>query len=272
MSDLKPEKTIAKKKDKKDKAEKKAAKLAKAAAAATTDKAAKKEKKAKKKEDKADRKRPREEEAHVRRSPRLAPSTTPAVPAVPEMALAKAAPSAESADVWRAKHLIESSEALPDPVRAFSDAPFDTRILQQFQKLGWTEPSPVQAQAWPIAMGGRDIIAVAKTGSGKTLGFLLPIFHRVRDELPLDAMTGPLAVVLAPTRELAVQIHLEAERFGTPAGVKVACVYGGTPKGPQIGVLSRGRPAVVVATPGRINDILALDSPPVTDLKERASL
>ncbi|EOD35287.1 hypothetical protein EMIHUDRAFT_71113 [Emiliania huxleyi CCMP1516] len=114
-------------------------------------------------------------------------------------------------------------------------------------------------------MGGRDIIAVAKTGSGKTLGFLLPIFHRVRDELPLDAMTGPLAVVLAPTRELAVQIHVEAERFGTPAGVKVACVYGGTPKGPQIGVLSRGRPAVVVATPGRINDILALDSPPQAD-------
>ena len=72
---------------------------------------------------------------------------------------------------------------------------------------------------------------------------------------------------MAPTRELAQQIHLEAEKFGTCLGIRAAVVYGGAPKGPQIGALSRGKPAIVVATPGRINDILKLQSPPVTNLK-----
>ena len=72
---------------------------------------------------------------------------------------------------------------------------------------------------------------------------------------------------MAPTRELAQQIHLEAEKFGTCLGSRAAVVYGGAPKGPQIGALSRGKPAIVVATPGRINDILKLQSPPVTNLQ-----
>eukprot|EP00967_Tisochrysis_lutea_P064095 scaffold82890_cov27-Tisochrysis_lutea.AAC.1 len=199
-----------------------------------------------------------------RRSPRLAAAAA-AASHVPAMTLGGIADTL-SADEWRVKHSIRADEALPEPIQRFADAPFDRRILSIFNSLGWTEPSPVQAQAWPIAIAGRDIIAVAKTGSGKTLGFLLPIFSAVKALPPVDANTGPLGLVLAPTRELAVQIHSEAERFGTPAGVKVACVYGGTPKGPQIGVLSRGRPAVVIATPGRINDLLSLDRPPVTDL------
>jgi ATP-dependent RNA helicase DDX5/DBP2 len=206
--------------------------------------------------------------AGQRRSPRVG-ATPAAAAAVPKLALdAKAALSGPlTPDEWRRKHAIRAEHALPDPIQTFAEAPFDAKILHVFQQLGFTEPSPVQAQAWPIALSGRDIIAVAKTGSGKTLGFLLPIFSAVRQLPPIDAKTGPLAIVLAPTRELAVQIHVEAERFGTPAGVVVACCYGGTPKGPQIGVLSRGRPAVVVATPGRINDLLSLDKPPVTDLK-----
>eukprot|EP00962_Isochrysis_galbana_P011926 scaffold3360_cov112-Isochrysis_galbana.AAC.4 len=198
-----------------------------------------------------------------RRSPRLSAAASSAVP---EISLEASSDGPLSAKAWREKHSIRADEALPDPIQSFADAPFDSRILAMFQSMGWTEPSPVQAQAWPIALGGRDIIAVAKTGSGKTLGFLLPIFSAVKALPPVDANTGPLGLVLAPTRELAVQIHTEAERFGGPAGVKVACVYGGTPKGPQIGVLSRGRPAIVVATPGRINDLLSLDKPMVTDL------
>ena len=75
---------------------------------------------------------------------------------------------------------------------------------------------------------------------------------------------GPLALVMAPTRELAQQIQVEAERFGAAVGIKSVCVYGGAPKGPQIGALGRGRPAIVVGTPGRLNDILALKNPPVT--------
>jgi hypothetical protein len=200
----------------------------------------------------------------ARRSPRLSATASSAVP---ELSLGSSSGGPLSAKAWREKHSIRADEALPDPIQTFADAPFDARILGMFQSMGWTEPSPVQAQAWPIALGGRDVIAVAKTGSGKTLGFLLPIFTAVKALPPLDANTGPLGLVLAPTRELAVQIHTEAERFGGPAGVKVACVYGGTPKGPQIGVLSRGRPAIVVATPGRINDLLSLDKPMVTDLK-----
>ena len=95
------------------------------------------------------------------------------------------------------------------------------------------------------------MVAIAKTGSGKTIGFLLPAFMKIRPQLPLKQGQGPLALVMAPTRELAQQIHVEAERFGNPIGLKSACVYGGAPKGPQIGTLTRGRPVLLVGTPGR---------------------
>ena len=92
----------------------------------------------------------------------------------------------------------------------------------QISKAGFTEPSPIQAQAWPVAMEGRDVVAIAKTGSGKTCGFLLPGFMHIKDTRK-DARFGPTVLVLAPTRELANQIQVEANKFGHLSGFRNTC-------------------------------------------------
>ncbi|KAJ4834336.1 hypothetical protein Tsubulata_037534 [Turnera subulata] len=114
---------------------------------------------------------------------------------------------------------------------------------RKLHSAGFPSPTPIQAQTWPIALQRRDIVAIAKTGSGKTLGYLIPAFIllRQRHNNPQD---GPTVLVLAPTRELATQIQDE-------------CLYGGAPKGPQLKELDRGAD-IVVATPGRLNDILEM--------------
>ena len=106
-------------------------------------------------------------------------------------------------------------------------------------------------------MQGRDVIGVAKTGSGKTLGFLVPAFKLLCGAgfpRPCQAC-APKVLVLAPTRELATQIEDEARKFGAPLGVKSVCCYGGAPKGPQMASLRQGA-HVCIATPGRLNDFL----------------
>nr|VDD26941.1 unnamed protein product [Brassica rapa] len=121
---------------------------------------------------------------------------------------------------------------------------------------GFSAPTPIQAQSWPIAMQGRDIVAIAKTGSGKTLGYLIPAFmhlQRIRN----DSRMGPTILVLSPTRELATQIQDEAVKFGRSSRISCTCLYGGAPKGPQLRDLERGAD-IVVATPGRLNDILEM--------------
>lgn len=97
-------------------------------------------------------------------------------------------------------------------------------------------------------------MAIAKTGSGKTCGFLLPGMMHIRAQRR-DARYGPVVLVLAPTRELAMQIKEEADKFGHSSGIRNACIYGGAPKGPQAGQLRRGV-EIVIATPGRLNDFL----------------
>lgn len=85
--------------------------------------------------------------------------------------------------------------------------------LDVIKKLGFTAPTPIQSQAIPAIMSGRDVIGVAKTGSGKTVAFLLPLFRHIKDQRPLEQMEGPMAVVMTPTRELAVQIHRDCKPF-----------------------------------------------------------
>ena len=173
---------------------------------------------------------------------------------------------------YRAAVGITSNSVLPEPIQNFEDSPFEPRLKATLTSAGYTTPSPIQAQAWPVAMGGHDVIAIAKTGSGKTVGFLFPAFQAILPQLPIGHGQGPLALVMAPVRELAQQIQVEAEKFGGSVGIKSVCVYGGAPKGPQIGALARGRPAMVVGTPGRLNDLLALANPPVFNLKSCSSL
>lgn len=121
---------------------------------------------------------------------------------------------------------------------------------------GFPSPTPIQAQTWPIALQSRDIVAIAKTGSGKTLGYLIPAFILLR-HCRNDSRNGPTVLILAPTRELATQIQDEALRFGRSSRISCTCLYGGAPKGPQLKELERGAD-IVVATPGRLNDILEM--------------
>ncbi|KAL8141448.1 hypothetical protein V2J09_014480 [Rumex salicifolius] len=121
---------------------------------------------------------------------------------------------------------------------------------------GFASPTPIQAQSWPIALQGRDIVAIAKTGSGKTLGYLIPTFIHLRQRRN-NPLNGPTVLVLAPTRELATQIQDEAIKFGRSSRISCTCLYGGAPKGPQLKELDRGA-EIVVATPGRLNDILEM--------------
>ncbi|MBA0571911.1 hypothetical protein Golob_002280, partial [Gossypium lobatum] len=121
---------------------------------------------------------------------------------------------------------------------------------------GFSAPTPIQAQSWPIAVQGRDIVAIAKTGSGKTLGYLLPGFMHLK-RCHNDPQMGPTVLVLSPTRELATQIQDEAHKFGKSSRISCTCLYGGAPKGPQLREIERGVD-IVVATPGRLNDILEM--------------
>ncbi|CAN0928081.1 DEAD-box ATP-dependent RNA helicase 40 [Linum grandiflorum] len=138
----------------------------------------------------------------------------------------------------------------------FEDTGFPPEILRDIHSAGFLFPTPIQAQTWPIALQSRDIVAIAKTGSGKTLGYLIPAFILLRQRRN-NPQNGPTVLVLAPTRELATQIQEEVNKFGRSFRVSCTCLYGGAPKGPQLSELERGAD-VVVATPGRLNDILEM--------------
>lgn len=145
-----------------------------------------------------------------------------------------------------------------DPFRKFSDAPFSEKTMLTFKQAGFERPTAIQSQAWPIALENKDMICVAKTGSGKTCGFLLPAFHQhlVKNK-QMQGFCKPMLLVLAPTRELSVQIMEECQRFGRPLGIRAICCYGGAPKYAQIQALSRGVECII-ATPGRLNDLIEM--------------
>lgn len=164
------------------------------------------------------------------------------------------APAAGELDAaaYRAAHGISSKDELPDPVQTFDAAPFGKKMRAALMDAGFAAPTPIQAQGWPVAVAGNDLVSVAKTGSGKTLVFLLPAFRMIQKG-KLDGSNGPVALVLAPTRELAQQIEVVAAKFGAAMNVRSAIVFGGVPKQGQQKEL-RSRPELVVATPGRLVD------------------
>ena len=155
---------------------------------------------------------------------------------------------------------------VPRPIRAWTQAGLSQKILDVLTKLGHERPLPIQAQALPVIMSGRDCIGIAKTGSGKTLAFLLPLLRHAKDQPPLMQGEGPIGLIMAPTRELVTQIGRDAKRFATAVGMSVCCVYGGSGVAAQISELKRGA-EIVVATPGRMIDILATSNGRVTNLR-----
>lgn len=129
---------------------------------------------------------------------------------------------------------------LPSPIQYFTDFTFPDYVLTEIRRQNYEYPTPIQAQGWPIAMSGRDMVGIAQTGSGKTLGYIMPAIIHINHQPYLGRGDGPIALVLAPTRELAQQILTVAQDFGTSSKIRSTCVFGGAPKGPQLRDLERG--------------------------------
>lgn len=165
--------------------------------------------------------------------------------------------TSEEAEAWRTTHGITLSEGDTPPISEFTMLTSVPQYLQQkLLAQGFKEPTPIQAQAWPILLAKRDLVGVAKTGSGKTLAFVVPALAHLSEEAPLRTGDGPIVVILAPTRELAQQIEAETQKV-LPSTVRCGCIYGGAPKGPQLGMLRQGI-HILVATPGRLIDFLEI--------------
>lgn len=137
------------------------------------------------------------------------------------------------------------------PEVTFADFDVHPDIVASLADAGIVHPFPIQAMTLPVALGGHDIIGQAKTGTGKTLGFGVPILNRIDTETD---DRRPQALAVAPTRELAVQVAGDLERAGKRRGIKVLTVYGGRAYEPQIEALKKGV-HVVVGTPGRLIDL-----------------
>ena len=141
-----------------------------------------------------------------------------------------------------------------DYILAFATLKLHRTLIEGVDSLGFAHPTPIQTEAIPHALAGRDLLACAATGSGKTAAFLLPILHRL-----IDRPRGTTrALVLAPTRELALQIVDEANALGRFTGLTAAAVHGGVKMGPQEKAFRRGVD-VLVATPGRLLDHFQYD-------------
>ncbi|KAH8885190.1 P-loop containing nucleoside triphosphate hydrolase protein [Thozetella sp. PMI_491] len=159
-----------------------------------------------------------------------------------------------------------SGKDVPKPVQKWSHCGLTRPILDTIDSLAYEKPTPIQMQALPVIMSGRDVVGVAKTGSGKTMAFLIPMFRHVKDQDPVSGDDGPVALIMTPTRELAVQIHRDCKPFLKALNLRAVAAYGGAPIKDQIAELKRGA-EIVVATPGRMIDLLAANQGRVTNLR-----
>ncbi|KAG9963710.1 ATP-dependent RNA helicase DBP3, partial [Aureobasidium melanogenum] len=140
------------------------------------------------------------------------------------------------------------------PITSFDYVPI-TDKAQRAPFANFKTPSPIQAAAWPYLYAGRDVIGVAETGSGKTMGFGVPCIRYISSLSAKDQKKGIKACIVSPTRELAVQIQEQLVKLAEPAGLKTVCVYGGVNKDQQRATLTGAH--IVVATPGRLNDFVS---------------
>lgn len=147
---------------------------------------------------------------------------------------------------------------LPNPMRTWSESGLPSKLLEVVEKVGYIEPSAIQRAAIPIALQSRDLIGVAVTGSGKTAAFVLPLLVYISELPALNEFTkndGPYAIILAPTRELAQQIEVEAKKFATPLGFTCVSIVGGHSLEEQAYAMRDGA-EIVIATPGRLVDCI----------------
>jgi ATP-dependent RNA helicase DeaD len=152
-------------------------------------------------------------------------------------------------------------DATPDPATdpaapSFADLDLADELLTELLSLGYEEPTPIQREAIPPLLAAKDLLGQAATGTGKTAAFALPLLQRLVGQDRGDRGKAPQALVLVPTRELAMQVSQAVHRYGRGIGARCLPVYGGQPIGRQIKELERGVD-VVVATPGRALDHLS---------------
>ncbi|KAF8398548.1 hypothetical protein HHK36_017478 [Tetracentron sinense] len=153
-----------------------------------------------------------------------------------------------------------NGDNVPPPVNTFAEIDLGEALNLNIRRCKYVKPTPVQRHAIPISLAGRDLMACAQTGSGKTAAFCFPIISGIMcgqiAQRPRGARTvHPLALILSPTRELSCQIHEEARKFSYQTGVRVVVAYGGAPINQQLRELERGVD-ILVATPGRLVDLL----------------
>ena len=135
---------------------------------------------------------------------------------------------------------------------SFEELGLSAPVVRVLEKLGITEPTEIQTKALPHGLAGRDVLASAETGSGKTAAFLLPIIERLQKP---SKGTKPRALVLAPTRELALQIEANAKSYSAACKLRSVALVGGESVTKQLNALSRGAD-IIIATPGRLNDFI----------------
>jgi len=161
----------------------------------------------------------------------------------------------ENDDFLSKNEITMKGKSIPPPSLEFLENCFPEYVMDEISKQGFTVPTSIQAQGWPIALSGRDMVGIAQTGSGKTLAYVLPAIIHINNQPKLQRGEGPIALILAPTRELAQQIQKVANDFGQRTRVNNTCIFGGAPKHAQSRDLERGV-EIVIATPGRLIDFL----------------
>lgn len=168
-------------------------------------------------------------------------------------------PSSDIESFLRANFITVTDPTSSAPLRPminFSHLP-STNISGDSPFATFKSPTPIQAASWPFLLSGRDVIGIAETGSGKTLAFGIPCIRSISTAIPSSNPRRAVAkaVVVSPTRELAVQTYTQMLQLANSAGLGTACVYGGVPKDPQRLALATAH--IIVATPGRLNDLIS---------------
>ena len=152
-----------------------------------------------------------------------------------------------------------TGDDVPDPISTFADVDLGPALMANVARCKYSKPTPVQRYSIPIGLAGRDLMACAQTGSGKTAAFCFPIIHNILrsgvQPTGRSRKAFPLALILSPTRELSSQIYEEARKFCYQTGIRAVVVYGGAPVVNQLRDMERGCD-LLVATPGRLSDLI----------------
>jgi ATP-dependent RNA helicase RhlE len=150
----------------------------------------------------------------------------------------------------------------PNTTPSFNDFKLNKQLLTAVAEAGFTEPTPVQQQTIPLLLAGHDVLGIAQTGTGKTAAFGLPLLMKVK----YAQGTNPRALVLAPTRELAIQIENHLKALAVNTDLRIFAIYGGLGPKTQIETIAQGID-VLIATPGRLMEIYLKGNLALKDLK-----